>query len=318
MGRAGREGVYDRPHPGAKPVPASPYAPPRVAAPLPARAGVGLKPEHIDTILSEGPDIGFFEIHAENYMGDGGPPRRRLEAIRALYALSLHGVGLSIGSPRPLDKDHLSRLADLAKRYEPGLFSEHLAWSSHDQGFLNDLLPLPYTEETLAAVCAHIDQTQEALGRQMLLENPSTYVLFAESTIRETEFLAEIARRTGCGLLLDVNNVEVSATNHSFDPFSYLDAFPLDHVGEIHLAGYAEAEDEAGHPLLIDAHDSPVRLGVWELYEHVVARIGPRPTLIEWDNDVPDWATLYAEARRAERHAAKAATTEARELRHAV
>jgi len=279
----------------------------RVAAPLPARAGVGLKPEHIDLILAERPDIGFFEIHAENYMGDGGPPHRRLEAIRALYPLSLHGVGLSIGSPRPLDKDHLARLAALARRYEPGLFSEHLAWSSHDQGFLNDLLPLPYSEETLATVCAHIDETQEALGRKMLLENPSTYVLFAESTIPETEFLAEIARRTGCGLLLDVNNVEVSATNHGFDPLAYLDAFPLDHVGEIHLAGYAEAEDDAGHPVLIDAHNSPVRPGVWDLFEHVVARIGAKPTLIEWDNDVPEWPTLHAEARRADRHAAKAA-----------
>ena len=318
MGGAKREDIHDSVL-EPSPVSAFPPASPRVAAPLPARAGVGLKPEHIDTILAERPEIGFFEIHAENYMGDGGPPHRRLEAIRALYPLSLHGVGLSIGSPRPLDKDHLARLAALARRYEPGLFSEHLAWSSHDQGFLNDLLPLPYTEETLAAVCAHIDQTQEAVGRRMLLENPSTYVLFAESTIPETDFLAEIARRTGCGLLLDVNNVEVSATNHGFDPFQYLDAFPLDQVGEIHLAGYAEAEDEAGHPLLIDAHDSPVRLGVWELYEHVVARIGPKPTLVEWDNDVPDWATLYGEARRAERHAANAAATaQASAFRHAV
>jgi uncharacterized protein (UPF0276 family) len=315
MRDARREDARNSHRPGAKPVPAIPSASPRVAAPLPDRAGVGLKPEHIDAILMERPDIGFFEIHAENYMGDGGPPHRRLEAIRALYPLSLHGVGLSIGSPRPLDKDHLARLAALARRYEPGLFSEHLAWSSHDQGFLNDLLPLPYTEETLATVCAHIDQTQEAVGRQMLLENPSTYVLFAESRIPETDFLAEIARRTGCGLLLDVNNVEVSSTNHGFDPFSYLDSFPLDQVGEIHLAGYAEAEDEAGHPLLIDAHDSPVRPGVWELYEHVVARIGPKPTLIEWDNDVPDWATLHGEARRAERHAANA---KARAFRHAV
>src|SRR5208282_2933637 len=287
-----------------------PHAPTRIAAPLPARAGVGLKPEHIDAILIEQPDVGFFEIHAENYMGDGGPRHRRLEAIRAFYPLSLHGVGLSIGSPRPLDKDHLARLAVLARRYEPGLFSEHLAWSSHDQGFLNDLLPLPYTEETLATVCAHIDQTQETLRRRMLLENPSTYVLFAESTIPETEFLAEIASRTGCGLLLDINNVEVSATNHDFDPFAFLEAFPLEHVGEIHLAGYAEAEDDAGRRLLIDAHDSPVRPGVWALYEKVIARIGVQPTLVEWDNDVPEWPVLHAEARRAERHAAKAAAAD--------
>jgi len=293
--------------------------PPRVAAALPNRAGVGLKPEHIDTILDERPDVGFFEVHAENYMGEGGPPHRRLEAIRALYPLSLHGVGLSIGSPRPLDKAHLARLARLAERYEPGLFSEHLAWSSHDQGFLNDLLPLPYTEETLASVCAHIDRTQETLRRRMLLENPSTYVLFAESSIPETEFLAAIARRTGCGLLLDINNVEVSATNHDFDPFAYLEAFPLEHVGEIHVAGYAEAEDDAGHRLLIDAHDSPVRPGVWALYETVISRIGLRPTLVEWDNEVPEWPVLYAEARRAERHAAKATSAAGTgAFRHAV
>jgi uncharacterized protein (UPF0276 family) len=293
--------------------------PPRIAAALPSRAGVGLKAEHIDAILSERPDVGFFEVHAENYMGEGGPPHRRLEAIRALYPLSLHGVGLSIGSPRPLDKAHLARLARLAERYEPGLFSEHLAWSSHDQGFLNDLLPLPYTKETLASVCAHIDQTQETLRRRMLLENPSTYVLFAESAIPETEFLAEIARRTGCGLLLDINNVEVSATNHGFDPIAYLEAFPLEHVGEIHLAGYAEAEDDAGHRLLIDAHDSPVHPGVWALYETAVSRIGLRPTLVEWDNQVPEWPVLYAEARRADRHAAEAtAAAGAGAFRHAV
>lgn len=296
-----------------------PHAPTRIAAPLPARAGVGLKPEHIDAILIEQPDVGFFEIHAENYMGDGGPPHRRLEAVRALYPLSLHGIGLSIGSPRPLDREHLMRLAALASRYEPGLFSEHLAWSTHDRGFLNDLLPLPYTEETLAVVCAHIDETQEALGQRMLLENPSTYVRFAESSIPETEFLAEIARRTGCGLLLDVNNVEVSATNHGFDAIAYLDAFPVEVVGEIHVAGYAEAEDEAGHRLLIDAHDSPVRAGVWALYERLVTHIGALPTLIEWDNETPDWPTLHAEARRADRLVAEVlASRKAEVFRHAV
>ena len=298
----------------------SPSPAPRVEAPLPSRAGVCLKPEHIDAILAERPDIGFFEIHAENYMGDGGPPHRRLEAIRALYPLSLHGVGLSIGSPRPLDRAHLARLKAVARRYEPGLFSEHLAWSTHDRGFLNDLLPLPYTEETLAIVCAHIDETQEALGRRMLLENPSTYVVFAQSSIPETEFLNAVARRTGCGLLLDVNNVEVCATNHGFDATAYLDAFPMEHVGEIHLAGYAEAEDEAGHPLLIDAHDSAVRPGVWTLYENLIASIGPQPTLIEWDNEAPDWPTLHAEARRAERRAAEAVwrSAKASALHHAV
>jgi uncharacterized protein (UPF0276 family) len=298
---------------------ASPASPARVAAPLPDRCGVGLKADHVEQILAERPDLGFFEIHAENYMGDGGPAHRRLEAIRALYPLSLHGVGLSIGSPRPLDKDHLKRLAALVERYEPGMFSEHLAWSSHDQGFLNDLLPLPYTNETLATVCDHIDQTQEALGRRMLLENPSTYLLFAESAISETDFLAAIASRTGCGLLLDVNNVIVSSTNHGFDPIAYLDAFPLRCVGEIHLAGYAEAQDDAGRPLLIDAHDSPVRDGVWALYAETIRRLGPTPTLIEWDNDVPVWPVLFAEARRAERTMTRAlARSHANELRHAV
>ena len=293
--------------------------PPRVAASLPARAGVGLKAEHVDDILAGAPDLGFFEIHAENYMGAGGPPHRRLEAIRARYPLSLHGVGLSIGSPRPLDKAHLRRLAALAERYEPGLFSEHLAWSSHDEGFFNDLLPLPYTSETLQTVCDHIDETQDAVGRRMLLENPSTYVLFKESAMAETDFLAEIARRTGCGLLLDVNNVIVSATNHGFDPLAYLDAFPLRHVGEIHLAGYAEAEDDAGRLLLIDAHDSPVRDGVWALYSETIRRIGPTPTLVEWDNDTPAWPVLFAEAQRAEQAMAQAGPEpRARELRRAV
>ncbi len=286
--------------------------PPRVAAPIPTRSGVGLKPEHIGAILDQRPDLGFFEIHAENYMGDGGPPHRQLEAIRALYPLSLHGVGLSIGSPRPLDRDHLQRLAVLNKRYEPGLFSEHLAWSSHGGAFLNDLLPLPYTPETLAAVCDHIDEVQAVIGRKMLLENPSTYVAFAESTITETEFIGEIVRRTGCGLLLDVSNIIVGATNHGYDPLAYLDAFPLQHVCEIHLAGFADSSDDAGHRLIIDAHDSPVREEVWALYKEVIARRGATPTLIEWDNDVPVWPTLYGEARRAEAAMRQAAKPELR------
>jgi uncharacterized protein (UPF0276 family) len=290
----------------------------RVGRTLPNRSGVGLKPEHIDEILRDRPSLGFFEVHAENYMGDGGPPHRRLEAVRALYPLSLHGVGLSIGSPKPLDREHVARLAALARRYEPGLVSEHLAWSSHDEGYLNDLLPLPYTEETLATVCEHIDQVQEALARPMLLENPSTYVLFQESTIPETDFIREVAARTGCGLLLDVSNVMVSATNHGFDARAYLDAFPLERVAEIHLAGFAESEDDAGHLLLIDAHDSPVRDRVWDLYREVVARRGPVPTLVEWDNDVPAWPVLRDEARRAEAAMAEAARMIDAGFRHAV
>jgi uncharacterized protein (UPF0276 family) len=279
------------------------------AADLPPRAGVGFKPEHFEAILADPAGVAFFEIHAENYMGQGGPPHRRLEALRARYPLSLHGVGLSIGGPRPLDREHLKRLAALRRRYQPGLFSEHLAWSSHDTGFLDDLLPLPYTRETLRVVCDHIDETQEAVGR-MLLENPSTYVRFAESDIPETEFLKEVVRRTGCGLLLDVNNVEVQAGNHGFLAFDYLDAFPLSAVEEIHLAGYAEARDDAGGELRIDAHDSPVRPRVWALYAHVVARIGFTPTLIEWDSDIPEWPVLRAEARRADAAARAALSRE--------
>ena len=263
--------------------------------------GIGFKPEHFDAIVDTHPGLGFFEVHAENYMGGGGAPHRRLDAIRERYSLSLHGVGLSIGSPGLLDRAHLQRLAAVAKRFEPTLVSEHLAWSTHEGAFLNDLLPLPYTDETLARVSEHIDEVQNALGRTMLLENPSTYVLFAESTWAETDFLREITRRTGCGLLLDVNNVFVSAVNHGFDPELYLADFPLAAVGEIHLAGCADDSDDAGLPLLIDAHNSPVRDPVWSLYSTTIRRLGATPTLIEWDNDVPAWSTLLGEARRAER-----------------
>ncbi|MEZ0221629.1 MAG: DUF692 domain-containing protein [Tardiphaga sp.] len=267
---------------------------------IPKRAGVGLKAEHYRTIMETSPDIGFFEVHAENYMGAGGPPHRYLSAIGERYPLSLHGVGLSIGADRPLDHDHLARLKQLIDRYSPALFSEHLAWSSHEVGFLNDLLPLPYTDATLARVVEHVDQVQEALGRQMLLENPSTYLAFTESTWAETEFIAEIVRRTGCGLLLDVNNVHVACTNQQWDPIAYLDAYPLSHVQEIHLAGFAPDADEEGRPLLIDAHDRPVDEIVWGLFAHTIARIGPVPTLIEWDANVQDWSTLKVEAERAE------------------
>ncbi len=263
--------------------------------------GVGFKAEHFEPIVETRPELGFFEVHAENYMGAGGPPHRRLDAIRERYPLSLHGVGLSIGSPGPLDRTHLKRLAAVARRFEPALVSEHLAWSTHEGAFFNDLLPLPYTQETLARVANHIDEVQSTLQRRILLENPSTYLVFAESTFAETDFLREIARRTGCGLLLDVNNVFVSAANHGYDPYRYLADFPLDAVGEVHLAGYAEECDDAGLPLLIDAHNSPVRGSVWELFAEAIWRLGNAPTLIEWDNDLPAWPTLLGEARRAER-----------------
>ncbi len=279
--------------------------------------GVGFKAEHFDAVLESRPDLGFFEIHAENYMGAGGPPHRRLEAIRERYPLSLHGVGLSIGSPGPLDEAHLARLARVAQRYQPAVVSEHLAWSTHEGAFLNDLLPLPFTDETLARVSEHIDLVQTTLKRTMLLENPSTYVAFAETTMSETDFLREIVRRTGCGLLLDVSNIVVSATNHGFDPDRYLADFPLEAVGEIHLAGSADDVDDAGLPLLIDAHNSPVRDAVWSLYAEAIRRLGPTPTLIEWDNDVPDWPALLGEARRAE-HAMAAASSKNLERADAV
>lgn len=267
---------------------------------LPPRAGVGLKGEHCRTILESRPDIGFFEVHAENYMGAGGPPHRFLSAIRESYALSVHGVGLSIGADRPLNQDHLRRLKALVDRYMPGLVSEHLAWSSHDCGFLNDLLPVPYTAQSLVRVADHIDQVQEVLGRQMLLENPSTYLAFEESTYSETDFIAAVAQRTGCGLLLDVNNVYVASINQQWDPLAYLDEYPLAAVREIHLAGHASEADEEGRPLLIDTHDRHVADIVWDLFARAIRRIGPIPALIEWDSNIPDWPTLAAEARRAD------------------
>ncbi|EIF34910.1 hypothetical protein BCh11DRAFT_02719 [Burkholderia sp. Ch1-1] len=267
---------------------------------LPHRAGVGLKAEHYRTILESQPDIGFFEVHAENYMGAGGPPHRFLSAIRESYPLSLHGVGLSIGADRPLDRNHLERLKELIARYTPGLFSEHLAWSSHDCGFLNDLLPVPYTVESLTRIVDHIDEVQEVLGRQMLLENPSTYLAFKESTYSEIDFIATVARRTGCGLLLDVNNVYVASINQQWDPFAYIDAYPLAAVQEIHLAGHAEEADEKGRPLLIDSHDRHVADIVWNLFARAIHQTGPIPTLIEWDANIPDWPALKAEAELAD------------------
>ena len=271
------------------------------ASALPARAGVGLKPQHFRDVLGTLPDIGFFEVHAENYMVDGGPFHHYLGRIREHYPLSLHGVGLSIGGEGPLDEAHLDRLAALCARYEPASFSEHLAWSSHGEVFLNDLLPLPYDRATLLRVSEHIDQVQEHLGCRMLLENPATYVEFDTSTMTEAQFISELLQRTGCGLLLDVNNVHVSCVNHGRDAHSYIDALPLDAVGEIHLAGFAQDRDAAGAPLLIDSHGCAVDEAVWALYERVVARIGPTATLIERDNDVPALPTLLAEAQRAQR-----------------
>ena len=269
---------------------------------LPRRAGLGLKHEHFMDVLETSPDIGFFEVHAENYMVAGGPFHHYLGLIRAQYPLSLHGVGLSIGGEGPLDREHLARLATLIERYQPQSFSEHLAWSSHGPVFLNDLLPLAYDSATLQRVCEHIDQVQSTLKRPMLLENPSTYLQFQRSTLDETDFISEIIRRTGCGLLLDVNNVYVSCINHQRDPLAYIDALPLQAVGEIHLAGFAEDTDSLGDRLLIDDHGAPIDNAVWQLYEKVLTQVGSVATLIERDNQVPAFGVLLAEAQQADWH----------------
>lgn len=262
-------------------------------------AGAGLRPEHAEDIFEGLRRVDFFEIHAENYMGAGGPPHHLLRRIRADYPLSIHGVGLSIGGTGPLDRAHLMRLKRLVELYEPALFSEHLAWSTHDGVFLNDLLPLPYNDISLAHVCAHVNEVQDTIGMRMLLENPSTYVAFGANTISEVEFLRAVAQRTGCGLLLDVNNVHVSAVNHGFDAAAYIDAFPIQHVGQFHLAGFAEDRDSSGTRLLIDDHGRPVADTVWDLYRRALARGCLAPALIEWDNNVPPFETIAAEVQRA-------------------
>jgi len=263
-------------------------------------AGTSFKHEHLPAILAEGAQRCFFEVHAENYMGAGGAPHRALEIIRRDHPVSLHGVCMSIGSPQPLDRTHLARFRHLVDRYQPALVSEHLAWSTHESTYFNDLLPLPYTKATFVQVCDHIDEVQEAIRRPLLLENPSTYVTFNESTMNETDFIRSVARRTGCGLLLDINNVFVSATNHGFSPLQYLSDFPLASVGEIHLAGHVEQTGAEGSPLLIDSHDGPVADAVWKLFDTVVGKCGAVPTLVEWDSKIPNWAILKAEAAAAQ------------------
>ncbi len=266
---------------------------------LPASPGVGYKPQHFAAILENASPVGWLEIHAENYMGEGGRPLAQLRHLAERFPISVHGVGLSIGGEGRLDVDHLARLKHLCDWLNPASFSEHLAWSTHETAFLNDLLPLPYTSATLTRVADHIDEVQEVLGRRLLLENPSSYLAFTETTMPEADFLAALVRRTGCGLLLDVNNVYVSGINQNFDPLAYLRSFPLAHVGEIHLGGHDEDLDAHGQRLLIDSHGAEVVDPVWALYREVIALTGARPTLIEWDNDVPDWPVLAAEAARA-------------------
>ena len=284
----------------------------RVTPAVPDRAGVGLKTEHTGSILEVRPDLGWVEVHAENYMVPGGPRHAALEAVRERYPLSLHGVALSLGGAERLDREHLQAFRALVERYEPGLVSEHVAWTGYDGVYFADLLPIPLSTEALDQLCANIDETQEALGRRILIENPSNYLLLPDSEIPEPEFLVAAARRTGCGLLVDVNNIWVSAVNVGYDSEAYIDALPVELIGEIHLAGHTR--DEADERLLIDNHGAPVAPDVWALYERLIHRCGPKPTLIEWDTDIPAWPVLYAEAckadgylsrwRRAERPAA--------------
>ena len=282
-----------------------------VDAGLPMQAGIGFKPAHFDALIGDPQPPGFIEVHAENYLGAGGPPHAQLSALRERLPLSVHGVGLSLGGEAPLDTVHLARVQALLARYRPAVFSEHLAWSTHDGRFFNDLLPLRYDDACLARVCRHIEQVQERIGLQLLLENPSTYFPITGSTYSEPDLLSAIVQRTGCALLLDVNNVHVSCHNQGHDPLVYLEALPLHAVREIHLAGHARDIDAAGETVLIDDHGAPVDDAVWALYRHVLDRTGPLPTLIEWDTHVPDYAALRAQARHAQAWLDDAATRRA-------
>jgi len=265
---------------------------------LPARAGIGLRSPHVGEVLATRPALPWLEVHPENYLG-GGPAVRALLTIRGHYPLSVHAVGLSVGSADGVDRRHLGRIKDLVDRVEPSLVSEHLAWSQVGGAYLNQLLPLPYTEESLAVVSRNIDAAQTALGRRVLIENPSGYLRFVTSTIPEPEFLAALVQRTGCGLLCDLNNIYVTSENLGVDPVAYLDALPPEAVGELHLAGHS-ANEADGRTVLIDDHGSPVSPAVWALYEHALDRFGPRPTLIEWDTDIPPLEVLLGEAQRAD------------------
>jgi uncharacterized protein (UPF0276 family) len=264
------------------------------------RAGVGLRAVHHEEILATSPDVSWFEAHSENYFSEGGAQRRILPRIRERYPISLHGVGLSLGSTDPLDRTHLAQLGRLVREVEPVFVSEHLSWSSVDGRFTNDLLPLPYTEEALRHMISRVRQVQDFLGRQVLIENVSSYLEFASSQLSEWDFLSELSHETDCAILLDVNNVHVSAMNHGFDPYFYLNRIPRQAVREMHLAGHSIRR--IGHrDIRVDTHDAPVCDAVWALYAAAVQRFGPLPTLIEWDSNIPALAALAAEARKADR-----------------
>jgi uncharacterized protein (UPF0276 family) len=265
---------------------------------IPATAGIGLRAPHVHQFLENPPALDWVEVHSENYFGLG-IPFDYLARVREQHGVSLHGVGLSLGSTDPFDAAHIAALRVLVERIEPGFVSEHLCWSSVGGHHLNDLLPLPYTEEALRHMVERVGQVQESLGRQILVENISSYLEFTESRIPEWEFLAELARRSGCGILLDVNNIFVNASNHGFDPYRYLSAIPVDRVMEMHLAGFTRNRFEDGE-ILIDTHNRHVVPEVWRLYDAAVARFGPTPTLIEWDSDLPSLDELVVEANRAQ------------------
>jgi uncharacterized protein (UPF0276 family) len=273
--------------------------PAQVSRPIPASAGIGLRAQHHLQVISEMPTAAWFEVHSENYFADGGAQVRALLKIRERYPLSLHGVGLSLGSADPLNADHLAKLRRAIARFEPGFVSEHLSWSSVGGRFANDLLPLPYTEEALRQVSRNISRTQEALGRQILIENVSSYLQFKDSSMTEWEFVAAVAAEAGCGILLDINNIYVAAHNHGFDANRYLQAIPVGSVQEFHLAGH-RAMDLNGHCVLIDTHDRPVTDEVWDLYAAAVKRFGAVPALIEWDTDIPEFEVLQLEANKAD------------------
>jgi len=266
---------------------------------LAAAVGIGLRSVHVADVIATRPAVAWLEVHAENYMASGGPTLAALERIRKSYPVAIHAVGLSLGSADPLDARHLRRLRALVERIQPALVSDHLSWSSLGGRYVNHLLPLPYTDEALHLVCDHVAQAQNALGRRLLVENPSSYLRFRESPIPEPDFLADVVRRTGCGLLCDVNNVYVSACNLGLDPVAYLDALPVDAIEEFHLAGHS-VNDADGVPVLIDDHGARVAPEVWALFAQVLARSGPRPTLIEWDANIPELSVLVDEARRAD------------------
>lgn len=271
-----------------------------VSASLPRKeAGIGLRAAHYRDLLEAEPDIGWIEVHPENYFG-GGAHRHYLGKARALYPLSLHATGLSLGSDQPVDDEHLRQVKELIDMYQPFQVSDHVSWSASGNAHLNDLLPLPYTDETLARMCENIDRTQNYFGRTILVENPSTYIAFARNDMSEGEFINALARQTGCGLLLDVNNIYVQSRNHGFDPYEYVDAIDAAAVGEVHLAGHIERAFENGI-LLVDSHNRFVRQEVWDLFDYTIGRLGPVPALIEWDADLPALEVLTGEAHKAQK-----------------